>query len=286
MKMSNHFSLATRSLALIGVIALLMIPTVSAASFGNSRSIAFDSDYGQYLSIKDADQTGLDLNGTYTFEMWVKFERHANQTLIAKRLPPNQRGYSFAVLADPGPEISRVRVTNSSTGMDLGYADVAWSPSLFTWYHVAVVIENGANRIELFVNGISQGTGSGILSSTYNNSAEFRIGNDDNVSFTDGNVDEVRVWSVRRTDTEIRNNMTTVLSGSEPGLVGYWRFEDNLLDETSNNNDLTNINGATFSPDVPLPIPTLSEAGLLLVALLLAVAGALVIRRRRSVRLT
>ena len=40
------------------------------------------------------------------------------------------------------------------------------------------------------------------------------------------------------------------LNGDEAGLVGYWKLNNSLLDETSNNNDLTNNNSATFSTTV------------------------------------
>jgi len=41
------------------------------------------------------------------------------------------------------------------------------------------------------------------------------------------------------------------LIGTETGLKGYWKLNDSLLDETTNNNDLTNVNSAVFSTDVP-----------------------------------
>jgi len=41
-----------------------------------------------------------------------------------------------------------------------------------------------------------------------------------------GVIDEVRVWSVGRTQQEIKSTMSTVLSGSETGLLYYWRFDE------------------------------------------------------------
>ena len=44
----------------------------------------------------------------------------------------------------------------------------------------------------------------------------------------------------------------------ESGLVGYWKFNGDLNDSTSNGNHLKNNNGVTFSTDTPFddPIPT------------------------------
>jgi hypothetical protein len=39
-------------------------------------------------------------------------------------------------------------------------------------------------------------------------------------------MDEVRVWKVARTAEQIRENLSKPLTGSEPGLVGLWNFDD------------------------------------------------------------
>ncbi len=41
-----------------------------------------------------------------------------------------------------------------------------------------------------------------------------------------GGMDEVRVWKVARSAEQIRDNITKQLTGSEPGLVGLWNFDD------------------------------------------------------------
>jgi hypothetical protein len=41
-----------------------------------------------------------------------------------------------------------------------------------------------------------------------------------------GIIDEIRVWNVVRTEDEIATWMTRPLTGNEPGLLGYWRFNE------------------------------------------------------------
>ena len=41
-----------------------------------------------------------------------------------------------------------------------------------------------------------------------------------------GVIDELRVWNVVRTEDEITTWMNRPLTGSEPGLLGYWRFDE------------------------------------------------------------
>src|SRR5262249_20667835 len=41
-----------------------------------------------------------------------------------------------------------------------------------------------------------------------------------------GQMDEVRVWRVTRTEAQIRENRFKQLAGNEPDLVGLWNFDD------------------------------------------------------------
>src|ERR1035438_4810383 len=41
-----------------------------------------------------------------------------------------------------------------------------------------------------------------------------------------GEMDEIRLWRTARTRDQIRNYLTTHLTGQEPGLIGLWNFDD------------------------------------------------------------
>lgn len=51
--------------------------------------------------------------------------------------------------------------------------------------------------------------------------------------YFDGAIDEVRVWNVVRTADEIAQNRGRVLTGTEPGLVAYYRFGEGSGTKTS-----------------------------------------------------
>lgn len=226
-----------------------------------NRSIDLERDTSQYLEITHANQSDLDLTGDLTFELWLKLESDDVGVLFAKRNPATQeRAFGLTLLADGSPTVNTVRFTNSSDGSNLGFADVPWSPSTDTWYHLALVYDadggGSSGQIELFIDGTSLGTATGgLYTSIFNNTSPFRIAIDDDLggaNYFDGKIDEARVWNDVRTATEINDNRVVDLTGSEPNLVAYWKFDNNLLDETPNTNDLLNPNGLIYSTDVPI----------------------------------
>ena len=66
--------------------------------------------------------------------------------------------------------------------------------------------------------------------------------------FHDGNIDDISVWNIALTQSEIEQYMNCPPTGDEAGLIGYWNFEEGsgttALDLTANGNNGT-INGAT-----------------------------------------
>ncbi|MEM7032798.1 MAG: FG-GAP-like repeat-containing protein [Chloroflexota bacterium] len=123
--------------------------------------------------------------------------------------------------------------------------------ALNTWYHVAIVRNgNGANNVTLYINGIP--AESGTVAHTINTNT-LDIGAYTWNGLTDrhfnGQIDDLRIWNVALTETDIQNRMFDKLTGDEPGLIGYWPF-DQLTDGTTpdltvNQNDGL-INGAEF----------------------------------------
>ena len=67
-----------------------------------------------------------------------------------------------------------------------------------------------------------------------------------------GLIDEVRIWNVARTGTEIRANMNNQLTGDELGLVAYWKFDETtngiVRDASGNKNDGRLIGNAKLEP--------------------------------------
>ena len=199
----------------------------------NTNSIDLESSSSQYLSITDGDQTGLDITGdkSFSIELCFKAESFSVDSFLI-----NKNSYFL-------------RVDNSGESVNLTKENVvdqrvSFSFSTGTWYHYAAV--QSPTEVEYFIDGSSIGSYENSDDYATISARSFVIGGN-----WDGLIDEVRVWNDVRTATEISDNYQKELVGDEAGLVAYWKLNNSLLDETSNDNDLTNNNSATFSSDVP-----------------------------------
>lgn len=97
-----------------------------------------------------------------------------------------------------------------------------------SWYHVALVFNNGNTAI--YVNGQLKGsTGNGINAGVTGNA--FTIGNNDTAYPGEdflGEIDEVRVWTTIRTQTEIQSNRTAEIPTSATGLLANYHFNQGV----------------------------------------------------------
>lgn len=138
------------------------------------------------------------------------------------------------------------------------------------WCHLAAVM--GPQGLRLYLNGVLVGTNSytGSFKAIKSGARNFLGQNnwfeyDAAATTLDGQIDEVRVWSVARTSDQIQENMFKRMAGTEQGLVGLWNFdgdgEDELVrDTTVSGNHGRRINNARIVPG-ELPIPAEATSG-------------------------
>ena len=126
------------------------------------------------------------------------------------------------------------------------------------WYHVAV--KRTGTTVELFVDGVSLGTGTFSGNVNFPSTVNTYIGrwwngsgsNSDGYYFA-GKMDRLSVWSVALSSTDINAYASCPPVGNENGLIGYWNFNEGTGTSTadlSSNGHTGNIIGAAWSTDV------------------------------------
>jgi hypothetical protein len=119
-----------------------------------------------------------------------------------------------------------VSIENSSMWVWLGeggYVEVPVGAIKNTWVHFAVT--RAGSTVTVYKDGTAIGDGTDN-SNIFESSAPLLLGKEDEVTYYGGHLDEFRMWNFARTQDEIRTTMRKELTGSETGLVVYYRMSD------------------------------------------------------------
>lgn len=140
-------------------------------------------------------------------------------------------------------------VNNSqiAAGHNGSYDQAKGGPTLVinTWYHVAVTYDASTTTMRLYLNGALVVTNTAVATAT--GAGFVQIGNFDvgDYAFA-GSIDEVRIWSVARTQAQIAENMSKSYTAGSPNLIANYRCNQgtasgdntsvpNLIDDSGNN---------------------------------------------------
>lgn len=182
----------------------------------------------------------LNINQKLTIEAWVLLDfANKKQIIFAKRDTSPVAGYAFFI------ENAALVFTNLGVQRYDGPAILQAG----VWTHVAAVFDN-TNDVLFYVNGQLVGDVPGSMPIASSGGAVF-IGSlpPSGGDYFDGVIDDVRVWSVAVEAESILANMNTILTGSEPGLESWWRFETGsglTAFDSAGVNDAILISGPTW----------------------------------------
>ncbi|MEI6576694.1 MAG: LamG domain-containing protein [Bacteroidota bacterium] len=132
-------------------------------------------------------------------------------------------------------------------------ANVASAPfdnSNTAWHHLAGTWDQSTGAMAIYFDGVSFGTDTytGTIGLITNDI--FHIGAAIISYNWKGQLDEVRVWNVVRTQAQIQASMNTQLVGNETGLIAYYKMEEgigtSLTDNSGNGNTGTMTAGVTW----------------------------------------
>lgn len=217
---------------------------------GNSVQMNYD-DYqndGILRYINCGNDASLNPGDDFTLESWVKvYDSGWNQKIFGKLNGSFNSGFMLAV--DQGklyPEVWSPAQSQLLAGL------IPPVPQPGYWIHLAVTYERGVALVG-YINGVNVGSTPVGNSAITTNSEDFIIGiapwDLSNFQFF-GELDEVRLFNVAKSEADINVAMHTALTGSEAGLMAYYDFNQTagttLPDLSPNNNDGTFV-GLTAS---------------------------------------
>jgi len=235
-------------MVLYTVIALLYFFSSTGATYSGNMALSFD---GVQSILKIGHMyTDLQLSNSWTLEAWVKPDGNQansyqpNIVGFPKRHPnlefcgnsPTQPGCPGA----PMKTLAQLRERNGNYYTQVGRNQLPNTDN--QWYHLAASWDNVT--LTTYVDGsIDVQTSPYSLGYTQPLNCSFELcdegidiggyrfiddqsGSLFSAQYFKGVIDEVRVWNKGRSQLDIQSTMTTTITGSEPGLVYYWRFDE------------------------------------------------------------
>ena len=232
--------------------AILASTRLCAQTTGPGTALQFNGAT-QYVSIA----TTGSLSGTFTIEMWAKPSAPTTDVgLAGSRLPTD---FSFDCKLISGNLIHGDIGSGVSWLTTAADASVLYSTS--RWCHVAYVVTPTNYTIYVGASPVATGTYTVDDPVLYDSNHQLYIGwsGFPGVEYFVGEIDEVRVWNTVRSQAEIGFNYYRRLTGSEPGLMGYWRFDEGAgmttADISGHGFTATLVNGPAWVPSTA-PIGT------------------------------
>ncbi len=189
----------------------------SCLAFGQNSALSFDGGE-EFLTIPHDD--AYNIGDNFTVEAWIFAQAWTDQSwqgsIVAKDAHGAgvQRGFAFRC--------------GSNGALSFVMAASDWQEAVTgsvmntnQWHHVAAVVGNGT--ITLYIDGQPSADHAYTGAPSHGTDLDLHIGSSAGFGgrFFNGVIDEVRIWNTARTQTELVNNSTMDLTGSEPNLVFY-----------------------------------------------------------------
>lgn len=197
----------------------------------DSTGIAFDGIDNNSKRIDCGNDPSVQISGTeITLEAWVYPTEWRNN--VSEGCVINKE-FSETIFMGPTTDQGYMLRIGNDGQVNFNLGDGSWnelnSPvgalSLDTWQHVSATYDG--STMSIYVDGALVASESKTINFSSPNS-NLTIGNfsDGDGRFFIGTIDEVRIWNIARTQTEIQATMDNCLSGSETGLAAYYQFEE------------------------------------------------------------
>jgi hypothetical protein len=190
-----------------------LIPRIVTRGYAES-AMEFD---GVDDHIRVEGKPELNVTEAVTVEAWI----NPNQNVKKSGVVVGTAGYSLSINEEGKP----VFAVTTEQGQSFASSKDAMVQD--TWYHIAGTFDGTAARI--FVNGNEDEDGKEVVYGRLKSAdGNLYIGRSSGAPMNPfaGVIDEMRLWKRARSSAEMRADMHQRLTGLEPDIVGYWRFDE------------------------------------------------------------
>ncbi|MFN7348168.1 MAG: beta strand repeat-containing protein, partial [Dolichospermum sp.] len=223
---------------------------------GSDKALSFNG-VDNYVDV--GNPATLQITGNQTIEMWLK------PTNFNNRQNPYAKAYGGegTITVETDGTVSYFYGVSGDNSGDYQGFNTGVSLKADEWNHLSIVRDLTANKLYWYINGAKVNEIDAQYSAAVASSNAIYIGRG-YVSNLSGQIDDVRIWNVARTQTQIQANLNKTLTGTETGLAGYWNFNNitgnTATDLTTNGNNGT-IYGATVTGNPILSTVTPLKVG-------------------------
>lgn len=176
-----------------------------------------------YVDVTSDTTLDLSKKGTFTLEAWINPDHDDN----------GYHGFIGSQGSNVNERTPGMWIVNQ-TGITFGFGDgSSWTQQTAnnvltpdSWNHVATTFDG--RTYTLYVNGEAVHSTDAFAGKTPYGSDSLTIGKVAGTSFQ-GEMDEVRVWDIARSASQISNYYNQPLTSEERGLVGYWNFDGDSI---------------------------------------------------------
>ncbi|MBS4043359.1 MAG: HYR domain-containing protein, partial [Chitinophagaceae bacterium] len=274
---TNNFTNANASIT-VNAVPTALINTNGPTTFCEGGSVTLTANQspanGNSLvlngtnRIEGGHNSPLNILGSLTIEAWIN---HSSRTVgqwyhtqeIAGKNQDTHNGF-YGLLYDGSSGNYYFLIK-----FDQGHSSAAFPISnipLNTWKHITGVYNSSTKTVAIYLDGI-------LKSSTNVNAAWTRTSTTTTSPFTIGNmptyngypfmgkIDEVRVWNIARSASEIAENYNRIVNPQSTGIVGYYKLDNNsnnqYVDASLNAIHLTAVNNPSL--EIPSTAPLYSS---------------------------
>lgn len=232
-------------------LTFIFVGFICNLGFSQNYSIQFDGD-NDYVEVVNSSTFFNFGTGDFTLEHWFKTTGPLTGNFSGSILKLGSTNYYYDLtprLIDFAHPVFHFANGNGQDYYAISTVDVDDG----NWHHICGVRQS--NTIYIYIDGTLTGQGTLPSNASADNSGPLKFRPWGFANPVVNYMDEVRIWDRALSASEVLLNSTTCsLTGTESGLVGYWKFNEGsgiiTYDQTPYGNNGTLINGPIWSSGV------------------------------------